>query len=147
MAGTGRPTSIALTEDPFGSGDPVELARLLRRALAAAGRKAFEVSALVLVTDADPGVEAVARFARRALGPHGAMVRRSVVVVARETSHEERITVAHHRSPDEGAIVIAVALGPEDRGTASIVADGAAYQRQPEHPDPFWREVEAWTDD
>ncbi len=26
-------------------------------------------------------------------------------------------------------------------------ADRAAYQRQPEHPDPFWHKVEAWTDD
>lgn len=25
-------------------------------------------------------------------------------------------------------------------------ADREAYQRQPEHPDPFWNEVEAWTD-
>ena len=26
-------------------------------------------------------------------------------------------------------------------------ADRAAYQRQPERPDPFWSELEAWTEE
>ena len=26
-------------------------------------------------------------------------------------------------------------------------ADRAAYQRRPERPDPFWSEVEAWTEE
>jgi len=26
-------------------------------------------------------------------------------------------------------------------------ADREAYQHHPEHPDPFWTEVEAWTDE
>ena len=26
-------------------------------------------------------------------------------------------------------------------------ADRAAYQRQPERPDPFWTDVEAWTEE
>ncbi len=29
---------------------------------------------------------------------------------------------------------------------ARVQADREAYQRQPEQPDPFWSEVEAWTD-
>ena len=39
------------------------------------------------------------------------------------------------------------------RGVESAVraalaqADRAAYQRQPERPDPFWSRMEAWTDD
>ena len=26
-------------------------------------------------------------------------------------------------------------------------ADRDAYRRQPEHPDPFWTEAEAWTEE
>lgn len=30
---------------------------------------------------------------------------------------------------------------------AMVWVDRAAYQRQPERPDPFWSAVEAWTED
>src|SRR4029079_15875159 len=60
--------------DPLGEADPVEAARVVRRALAAADRKAFDVRRLVVVRDARPDAAAMARFARRALGPHGSTV-------------------------------------------------------------------------
>jgi post-segregation antitoxin (ccd killing protein) len=30
---------------------------------------------------------------------------------------------------------------------AMVRADQAAYRRQPERPDPFWSQVEAWTEE
>jgi hypothetical protein len=126
MAGTGRSATISLTEDPFGPGDPVELARLVRRALAAAGRKAVEVSALVVVTDTDPGAAAVARFTRRALGPHGGTIQPSVVVVEPDVPHEERLAMAQHRHPEAESVVITIALGPDTTATASCWSLDAA---------------------
>lgn len=38
--------------------------------------------------------------------------------------------------------------GVRDAVRAALArADREAYQRHPERPDPFWSEVEAWTDD
>lgn len=38
--------------------------------------------------------------------------------------------------------------GVRDAVRAALArADRDAYQRHPEHPDPFWSEVEAWTDE
>lgn len=127
MAGAGRSATIVLTEDPFGPGDPVELARLVRRALAAAGRKAFEVSALVVITDADPGLDAVTRFTRRALGPHGATIQPSVMIVAPDVPHEERLAMARSQRQEVGSVVITVALGPEATATASCWSLDAAH--------------------
>jgi hypothetical protein len=66
--------SAPTNEDPFGPGDPVEVARLVRRALSVAGRHATDVAALVVVARRDVAPEGLARFTRRALGPHGANI-------------------------------------------------------------------------
>jgi hypothetical protein len=65
---------------PLGSDDPVVAARAVRRALAAAHRRAADVTDLVLASsDPVPG-SVVSDFARRALGPHGSTVRTMSVV-------------------------------------------------------------------
>lgn len=56
---------------PLGVADPVIAARAVRRSLAQAGRRAVDVEALVVGAPDQLGAEALARFARRALGPHG----------------------------------------------------------------------------
>lgn len=60
---------------PLGSDDPVIAARAVRRALAAAHRRAADVTDLVLASsDPVPG-SVLVDFARRALGPHASSVR------------------------------------------------------------------------
>lgn len=54
----------------------------MRRALAAGGRKAVEVDALVVAAPLVPTVEACRSLARRALGPHGAGIPALGVAVA-----------------------------------------------------------------
>lgn len=108
-------------EYPFGSGDPLEVARLVRRALAAAGRKAVDVTALIVVTDEPIATEALGRFARRALGPHGAGVRSSGEVIASTLGHEDRLAVAEEVDAVAGSCVIAVVLGPAAIATACCI--------------------------
>lgn len=125
-------------EDPFGPGDPLEVARLVRRALAAASRKAVDVAGLVVVTDRAPSAEALGRFVRRALGPQGDRVR-VVAHVAMGATHAARraraITAAlgppAGKRPGDG-LVVAVVLGPNDQATVLCLG----VQRHPEHPDP-----------
>jgi hypothetical protein len=110
------------TEDPFGPGDPLEVARLVRRALAAAGRKAFEVTELVAVADVAPDDEALRRFARRALGTRGAAVQaRAAPAVGRDQAARESSAI--EQSADgvrdtPSALVVLVCLGPG--GLASV---------------------------
>ena len=89
---TGSATALT-TEDPFGPGDPVHVARLVRRALAAAGGKAIDVTALLVVTDGAVEQAALSRFARRALGPHGASLA-PVAFPSRASTHEARCAEA-----------------------------------------------------
>ncbi len=121
--------TIALTEDPFGPGDPLELARLVRRVLAAAGRKAVDVSALVVVTDVDPGMAALVRFTRRALGPHGETIRPTVELVAADAGHGDRVAMACTHREDGPTVVLAVVLGPADVATACSLLRSTRWHR------------------
>lgn len=114
-------TATATTdEDPFGPGDPLEVARLVRRALANAGRKAAEVRTLVVVSETDVIPDALDRFVRRALGPHGATIASSARPAAPGSSHEERVAIAADVCADarDGSAAIGVALGPDHAATA-----------------------------
>lgn len=117
-------TTIVTSEDPFGPGDPLEVARLVRRALAGAGRKALEVVELVVVADATVAPEPLSRFARRALGPHGGSVR-VTSIVSRSRDHETRQAVAMRSiggraTPGDGLVVMLV-LGPRGIATAACL--------------------------
>lgn len=122
MDAQARSPTIILTEDPFGDGDPLQVARLVRRALAAGGRKALEVSRLVVVTDADPGRDALDRLTRRALGPHGASVRSAVAQVAGAVDHEARIALVRATASPGASVVVGVVLGPGALATALCLA-------------------------
>ena len=112
-------------EDPVGPGDPLEVARLVRRALAASGRRAVDVRGLALVADEAPGEMALARFTRRALGPHGAEVP-SAGAGGAGLSHEARVGVATDLAVARaaGGVAIAVARGPGDAVTIRCVGAG-----------------------
>jgi hypothetical protein len=115
-----RPLGVATgdaAEDPFGPGDPLEVARLVRRSLAAARRRADAVGALVVVTDRTPPPAALARFTRRALGPHGAEVAASSRLVPPEVDHGERVASATAFASG-ASVTIVVVLGPGDGATA-----------------------------
>lgn len=124
--------AAATAEDPFGPGDPLEVARLVRRALAAAGRRAVDVDGLALVADHAPDAADLARFTRRALGPVGA----EVPAVGAEVpaiggaaaggggGHEARCAVVTTMAEGllRGGVAIAVALGPGAEATVRCVA-------------------------
>jgi hypothetical protein len=140
--------TMATAEDPFGPGDPLEVARLVRRTLAAAGRKAGDVTDLVVATAVPVPTDALGRFARRALGPHGAWVSRWVSMVPAESDHEHRLEAGLARFGAPASVMIVAALGPGDRASVAVVAaDGKAHLRDPERPDPFWGRLEASTDE
>lgn len=127
--------AASIAEDPFGPGDPLEVARLTRRALAAAGRKAVEVTELMVIADVVPAPDALARFARRALGPHGAGVRataRPAPGLDRAT-RESRLTelaARQARGVATASLIIAVCLGPGAWATALCLASrGGATAR------------------
>jgi hypothetical protein len=108
-------------EDPFGPGDPLEVARLVRRALAAAGRRAMDVRELLVIGDAPIATDALERFTRRALGPHGATVAPASRPVAQEVPHDERIEQGL-RAPRSPLVAILLVIGPEHDVTALCVA-------------------------
>lgn len=114
-------------EDPFGTGDPLEVARLVRRALAAADRKARDVAGLVIVTDRAPAGEALARFTRRALGPHGATIPTSVELVGGATDHRTRCGLVERASVPVGRIVVLVVLGPRPHVSAVCLRGHASH--------------------
>jgi len=136
---TGSATT-ATAADPFGPGDPVEVARLVRRALAAAGAKAMDVTALLVVTDRPVDHATLSRFTRRALGPHGTSLA-PVAVPGRASSHEGRRAEAvemgsgfregpaGRAAPDRRSVVVVVVLGPGEAATALCV--GAGDGRRP----------------
>jgi hypothetical protein len=122
----GRATTVGQAL-PLGSDDPVIAARAVRRALAAAHRRAADVTELVLAAS-DPGPESVVSgFARRALGPHGSCVRTmSVVDDAREAASlaayaaKAAATIA---GPDTG-VVMAVGIDAEGATEAHCLERG-----------------------
>ncbi len=122
MDAQARSATITITEGPFGDGDPLQVARLVRRALAAGGRKALEVGRLVVVTDADPGRDALDRFTRRALGAHGASVRSAATQVSGAVDHEARIALARAIAVSGASVVVVVVLGPGAVATALCLA-------------------------
>ncbi len=113
--------SAATEEDPFGPGDPLEVARLVRRALAAAGRRAVDVDGLAVVADRAPDAATLARFTRRALGPHRAEA--PAIGTAHGGGHAERVDAATALASTHlrGGVAVAVALGPGARATATCV--------------------------
>lgn len=126
----------ATVEDPFGPGDPLAVARLVRRALAAAGAKALDVTALLVCAGDPVDHSALVRFTRRALGPHGASLS-PVAIPGRAATHADRCTEATDaaigfrqgpdggpgRPPARGAVVVAVALGPGAEATALCLGE------------------------
>ena len=112
----------ATTQDPLGPGDPLEVARLVRRALAAAGRRAVDVDGLALVTGTDPDTAGLARFTRRALGPVGTDV--PAAGAAGPGAHADRCAMAGDLAAGllRGGVAIAVALGPGAAATVRCVA-------------------------
>ncbi len=96
----------------------------MRRALAAAGRKAVEVDALCVAAPSAPTAEACRRLARRALGPHGSQVPALGVAVADVDAEalalaaaafvEAAAAVGARRRCAEGwALAVCVGLGPD----------------------------------
>jgi hypothetical protein len=80
MAGQGAALTLPVrgmaSFSPSGSGaaDPLDPARTVRRALADARKKAFDVVGLIVSAELAPTTAAAGEFARRALGPHGESV-------------------------------------------------------------------------
>ncbi len=115
--------SAETSEDPFGPGDPLQVARLVRRALAAAGHKATDVGALLVVADDAIPPDARSRFARRALGPPGAAVQTTSLVVP-ASDHDARRDLAMRSVRDLSTadghviVIVVVVLGPGERVTA-----------------------------
>ncbi len=124
------------TEDPFGPGDPVAVARLVRRALAAAGAKALDVTALLVCAGGPVEHAALQRFTRRALGPQGASLS-PIAIPGRAATHQDCFAEATDaaigfregppggagRVPARGSVVIAVALGPGAAATALCIGE------------------------
>lgn len=121
--------TAASTEDPFGPGDPLEVARLVRRGLAAAGRKAPDVTRVIVVTDTPVSAEALSRFARRALGPHGTRVALDTLSVAVDRPHEERIQDGLDVRPVADGSSVVVVMGPIPVVSALCVAAAGSSGR------------------
>ena len=121
--------TASTAEDPFGPGDPLEAARLVRRGLAAAGRKALDVGRLMVVTDGPVSAEALSRFARRALGPHGARVECPLLSVAAERPHEERVEMGSAASAVADGISVVLVIGPGELVSALCVAAAGTVVR------------------
>ena len=66
---------------PLGSDDPVVAARAVRLALADAGRRAIDVTDLVLATTDTVAADSLTAFVRRALGPYGDHVHARCLVI------------------------------------------------------------------
>jgi hypothetical protein len=96
---------------PLGIDDPLVAARAVRRALAAARRRAVDVGLMVVASPTPIADDRLASFARRALGPHGATVTiRSLVADATDAGllADQATAAAPALSGD---IVLAIGLG------------------------------------
>jgi hypothetical protein len=95
----------------------------VRRALAAAGRKAVEVDALCVATPLAPTAQACRRLARRALGPHGSQVPALGVAVADVDAEALALAAAAFMEaaaasdeaplPEGWALAVSIGLGPD----------------------------------
>lgn len=112
---------------PLGVDDPVIAARAVRRALAAAGRRAVDVSGLTVAATGPLEAEVVAAFARRALGPHGATVRsRGLVTAPRGDADELAARAVAELSDELSPGGIGVAVGIDDGGDIVALCLGRA---------------------
>jgi hypothetical protein len=109
---------------PLGSDDPVIAARAVRRAIAAAGRRAVDVSALVIATQGPLDAEVVAAFARRALGPHGGVVRARGLAVQGNSAEALAATAAAKLGADLSSDGIGIAVGIDDGGNVVALCLG-----------------------
>ncbi len=125
-AGPVVPASAAVPAASTGRDDtdPIEPARAVRRALAAARRKAVEVDALCVAAPLAPTAEACRRLARRALGPHGSEIAALGVAVTGDRAEDlARAAVAFMVTASDSEAVPAV----EDWALAvcvGLAADG-----------------------
>lgn len=118
---------------PLGVDDPVIAARAVRRALAAASRHASDVSMLAIASPSPVGQDVLARFTRRALGPHGAEVRLMALVAPDEPADAladaaARLVDDATLAPERVAIVIGLAL---DGTTVALCLGPAALPQDP----------------
>jgi hypothetical protein len=119
--------------------DPVEAARAVRRALAAAGRKAVEVDALVVAAPLVPTAETCRRLARRALGPHGEGIAAIGVAVAGDRAEDLALAAAAYlgsAATADGASVaegwaLAVCVGRAVDGTTVALCLCRSGQQRP----------------
>jgi hypothetical protein len=111
---------------PLGVDDPVVAARAVRRALAHAGRRAVEVTDLVLATTETVPSEALAMFVRRALGPHGS----SIAMVSLASDAPDAAGLAARAADlsrgDVAPGSIRIAVGVDDRGAVVALCVGSA---------------------
>jgi hypothetical protein len=111
---------------PLGSDDPVVAARAVRRALADGHRRAADVGALAVATPPPLSLDAVARFARRALGPHGTDVTPAAVEAAEPDAEALlgsaiRSLPSDHRRP---GIAVVVAIAADGTAIALCLSAG-----------------------
>jgi hypothetical protein len=114
---------------PLGVDDPIIAARAVRRALAAAGRRALDVSTLLVASNEPIEADVLAAFARRALGPHGASIQATGLV----SSEPEAVALATHAvavatttvTPRTG-LVIAIGIAADGTTEARCLGVGAA---------------------
>ena len=132
----GRATTIGQAL-PLGVDDPVIAARAVRRALAEAGRRAVDVSTLIVATSGPLDAEVLAGFARRALGPHGSSVRsRGLVAAPRADADELAASAAAELSGDLSPDGIGIAVGLGTDGTTVALCLGRAITARGAHPPP-----------
>jgi hypothetical protein len=124
-SGDGRATVVGRATTagqalPLGVDDPVIAARAVRRALAEARWRAVDVDVMVVATPPPLTLDAVGRFARRALGPHGATVG-CEARPAGESGAERLAGLALRTVPDRAARWIAVGIGSDGQTVALCV--------------------------
>jgi len=111
---------------PLGSDDPVIAARAVRRALAAAHRRAIEVTDLVLASNDPVPTGTLIGFARRALGTHASTVR-AMGLVGEEPDASglaARATAAASIEPPAGGLVIAIGVASDGTTEARCLGRG-----------------------
>lgn len=104
--------------------DPIQPARAVRRALAAAGRKAVEVDVLCVAAPLAPTAEACRRLARRALGPHGSGIAALGVAVAGDHAVDLALAAAAFMEAADDSSEASVADGWELAVCVGLAADG-----------------------
>jgi hypothetical protein len=111
---------------PLGSDDPLAAARAVRRALAAAGRRAVEVTDLVVASPEAIDPDTLARFARRALGPHGPSIATISLVSDAQDAEGLAARAAQHPMGKMAPGGVVVAVGIDERGDVVALCLGPA---------------------